>query len=147
MNDTNDPEQAVRSLIRMGYGNIAGYLSGEMHEWHTAGLESKSIRMFAVQDLCHLLDESRDIWILDVCSEEEVANAQIPGAHHIHITQIPERMDEVPKDRSVYIFCGSGLRSMLVASLLQREGWQDTTVVLGGLAGWSSISCPVKLRA
>lgn len=64
----------------------------------------------------------------------------------IHITQIPERMDEVPRDRSVYIFCGTGLRAMVVASLLRREGWQDMTVVLGGLAGWNSIKCPVKMR-
>lgn len=54
-----------------------------------------------------------------------------------------DRMNEVPKDRSVYVFCGSGLRSMIGASLLQCQGWHDLTVVLGGLAGWSSISCPI----
>ncbi len=144
VSDTGTIEQAVRKLIRMGYDNVAGYLAGEMHAWHTAGLESKSTKMVAVQELCHLLDESEDTWILDVRSEEEVENAQIPGAHHIHITQLQEHKDEVPKDRSVYVFCGSGLRSMIGASLLQREGWEDTTVVLGGLAGWSSITCPVK---
>jgi hydroxyacylglutathione hydrolase len=143
VNDTDNPEQAARSLIRMGYDGIDGYLSGEMHAWHTAGLESESTKTVTVHELCHLLDGRKGIWILDVRSEEEVAKTQIPGAHNIHITQLPDRMDEVPRDRSVYVFCGSGLRSMIGASLLQRQGWHDLTVVLGGLAGWSSISCPI----
>ena len=42
------------------------------------------------------------------------------------------------------VFCGSGLRSMIGASLLQREGWEDVAVVLGGLAGWSSTTCPIE---
>jgi len=56
VNDTDNSEQAVRSLVRMGYDNIAGHLPGQMHAWHGAGLESDSIRMVAVQELCHLLD-------------------------------------------------------------------------------------------
>jgi hydroxyacylglutathione hydrolase len=147
VNGMDSSEQAVRGLIRLGYDELSGYLSGEMHAWHTAGLESKSVKMLTVQGLCHLLDEHEDIWILDVRSEEELANdGQIPGARHIHITRLPDRMDEVPKDSAVYIFCGSGLRSMIGASLLQREGWQNMVVILGGLAGWNSASCPIKLK-
>jgi hydroxyacylglutathione hydrolase len=50
----------------------------------------------------------------------------------------------VPQQRSVYIFCGTGVRSTVAASLLQRAGWQDLTVVLGGLSAWNSVSCPLK---
>ena len=65
-------------------------------------------------------------------------------AHCVHITQPPADLDEVPKDRTSYIFCGSGLRSMTAASLLQREGWTDLVVVLGGTAGWSASTCPLE---
>ena len=64
----------------------------------------------------------------------------------MRIMQLPDRMEEVSKDRTIYIFCGSGLRSMIGASLLQRQGWRYLAVVLGGLAGWSSITCPVKTK-
>jgi hydroxyacylglutathione hydrolase len=145
VNETDDPTQPARYLIRLGYDRLAGYLSGGMLAWHTAGLESRSVRTVTVQELCQLLDEGADIWILDVRSKEELATAgEIPGAHHIHITQLPHHLDEVPKDRTSYIFCGSGLRSMTAASLLQREGWTDLVVVLGGLAGWSSFTCPLE---
>jgi hydroxyacylglutathione hydrolase len=34
---------------------------------------------------------------------------------------------------------------MIGASLLKREGWEDVAVVLGGLSGWSSTTCPIDL--
>ncbi len=147
VSDTDDISKIVRMLIRLGYDNIAGYLHGEMHSWHSAGKISTSVGMVTVQELCRKLDNNEKIWLLDVRSEEElIKNGQIPDSYNIHITQLPERKEEVPKDIPVYIFCGSGLRSMIGASILMREGWQNITVVLGGLAGWDSISCPIKNR-
>ena len=91
-----------------------------------SGLESAAIRTLTVQELCHLLDDGETIWILDVRSESELLrDGKIDGAQHIHITAIAERMDEVPKDREVYIFCGSGMRSMVAASFLKARGWED----------------------
>jgi len=115
-----------------------------MLNWHMSGMSSASIRTLTVQDLCHLLDEDEPIWILDVRSEEELKrDGQISGAQHIHVTRIPERYEEVPKDRTVHIFCGSGMRSMIAASFLQARGWKDLVVILGGMAGWRSRKCPV----
>jgi hydroxyacylglutathione hydrolase len=142
--ETNDVWQAMRSLIRLGFDRLDGFLAGGMLAWHKAGLASHRVETVTVQDLCQLLDRDEDVWILDVRSDAEVAQSEIPVAHHIHITQLPERLDEVPGDRPVYIFCGSGLRSMIGASLLRRAGWENLTVVLGGLAGWSSVSCPLE---
>jgi hydroxyacylglutathione hydrolase len=144
VSETDNPAQATRYLIRLGYDDLAGYLSGGMLAWHTAGLESNSIGMVTVQALCHLLDEGESPWILDVRSDKELEKARIPGAQHIHITKLPQHMDEVPKDRTVYIFCGSDVRAMIAASLLQRQGWEDLVVVLGGLEGWNSITCPLE---
>jgi hydroxyacylglutathione hydrolase len=142
--ETTDVSRAVRYLVRLGFDRLDGVLAGGMLAWHKAGLESHHVQTATVQDLCRLLDRDEDAWILDVRSEEEIEQKGIPVAHHIHITQLPGRLDEVPRDQPVYIFCGSGLRSMIAASLLRRAGWENLTTVLGGLAGWSSVSCPLK---
>ncbi len=144
VSETNDVSEPVRRLARMGYDDVVGFLAGGMLAWHTAGLASESTSMITVQKLCERLDREDEPWILDVRSEEEVRGSEIPTAHNIHLTQLPERMEEVLHDQHVYIFCGSGLRSMIAASLLQRAGYDDVTVVLGGLAGWSSVSCPLE---
>ena len=145
VNETDDTERAARYLIRLGYDQLVGSLAGGMISWHMAGQESGSIRTVTVQTLCALLDEEEKLHVLDVRSDGEAASAgEIPNAQRIHITQLPHRMSEVPRDRSVYIFCGSGIRSTVAASLLQRQGWKNLAVVLGGLAGWSAVSCPLK---
>jgi hydroxyacylglutathione hydrolase len=142
--ETNDVSQPVRTLTRLGYDDVAGFLAGGMLAWHTAGLASERIETITVQELCARLDRDEEPWILDVRSKEEVERNEIPTAHHVHLTQLPERMDDVLKGQRVYVFCGSGLRSMISASLLQRAGYDDVTVILGGLAGWSSVSCPLE---
>jgi hydroxyacylglutathione hydrolase len=143
---TDDPSEAVRTLIRLGYDDIDGVLAGGMLSWHMAGRESYQIETITTQELCHDLDAGGDAWILDVRSEDELASeGEIADAHHIHITQLPERRDEVPRDQPVYIFCGSGLRSMVAASWLQQRDWQDLTVILGGTMGWESTACPLEL--
>lgn len=146
VNEEDDPTPIVRHLIRLGYDDLVGYLSGGMLAWHMSGRKSESIDMVTVQELCQLLDAHQDVHILDIRSHEELERAgAIPDAQHIHITQLPDHMDQVPRDRPIYIFCGSGLRSMTSASMLEREGWEDLTVVLGGLSGWQSTTCQLEL--
>jgi hydroxyacylglutathione hydrolase len=140
----DDVSETARTLARLGL-EAEGCLAGGMLAWHKAGRESWSVGMVTTQALCQWLDRRQDAWLLDVRSEEEVTEARISGAHHIHLTQLPGRMDEVPRSVPVYIFCGSGVRSMIAASLLQIAGWQNHSVVLGGLTGWTSSVCPVEL--
>ena len=141
----NYVENIAAILLRLGYDDIIGFLAGGMLSWHMSGLQSAAIRTQTVQDLCRLLDEGEPSWILDVRSESELLrDGKIEGAQHIHITAIAKRVDEVPKDREVYIFCGSGMRSMVAASFLKAKGWNRLAVILGGMAGWRSRKCPLK---
>ena len=143
--DQSDLSLVIRYLVRLGFDQIAGSLVDGMLGWHRSGLESQSLRTVTVQQLCHLLDADQDPAILDVRSIEEVTTEEIPGAQHIHIKELPGRVDEVPSDREVYVFCGSGVRSVIVSSLMRRAGRDNMTVVLGRLSGWNSASCPLPL--
>jgi hydroxyacylglutathione hydrolase len=138
--ETNETEDAARYLLRLGYAPD-GYLAGGMLSWHIAGQESASLETLTVQELRRRLDGGESAWMLDVRSEEELRRGgRIPGSKHIHVTQIPMRMNEVPRDRKVYVFCGSGMRSMIAASFLERHGWRNLAVVLGGTSAWRSAS-------
>lgn len=148
VNERDNPEEPLEHLVRLGFDRVDGYLAGGMLSWHTAGLESHSVPTVTVQQLCRLLDAPKNPFILDVRSSDELAKkGRIRDAVQIHITTLPEHVSETPKDRPVYIFCGSGMRSMIAASLLKRDGWTNLHVVLGGLAGWNSVSCPLEFKA
>ena len=138
------PQPELKILHRIGFDNIKGYLKGGLLQWHMSGLESSSLGMIKVQKLCNLLDETSNYWLLDVRSEDELAEAgEIQGAQNIHITQLPDNLNQIPTDRPIYVFCGSGLRSTTAASILKRNGFSNVNVVLGGLEGWSSTTCPI----
>jgi hydroxyacylglutathione hydrolase len=145
VSDGEDTEREVRTLVRMGFDDVRGYLAGGMLGWHKSGIPSARIQTYTVQDVCAYLDGGHELNVLDVRSEAELENdGRIPNAQHIHITQLPERTDEVRTDGTLHIFCGSGLRSMIAASYLERQGRDDVAVILGGLAGWRSKTCPIE---
>ncbi|HWQ19894.1 MAG TPA: MBL fold metallo-hydrolase [Methanotrichaceae archaeon] len=145
VNETNDTKEVTRILTREGYDNLAGALSGDMLSWHMSGLGSASIKTITVQELYMLMGGGEPILVLDVRSHEELSkDGSMPGALHIHITQLPERLNEVPRKKPIYVFCGSGLRSMIGASFLQRNGWTDLTVILGGMSAWKSMKHQTK---
>jgi len=139
------PKEAIKHLYRTGYDNILGYLGGGIIKWHMTGRNSEAINTVTVDKLCKLLDNDSDDWfILDIRSEYELEEeGEIKYAEHIHLTQLPENYNQLPKNKPIYIFCGSGLRSMTAASLLKNAGYTNQWVVLGGLAAWNSTTCPV----
>jgi hydroxyacylglutathione hydrolase len=142
---SEDSSEAVRTLVRLGYDQVEATLAGGMVAWHSAGQDSRHIKTLTTPQLCRQLDAGEEFWMLDVRGEDELEReGEVHGAHHIHITQLPEHLDEIPK-AEIVIFCGTGLRSMTAASLLQREGWPTPVVVLGGTTGWDSTSCPLQL--
>jgi hydroxyacylglutathione hydrolase len=143
--DEGDEEEIVRYLVRLGYDSFGGRLSGGMLSWYKTGEETVTNGRLTAQGVCAVLDSGRPSLFLDVRSEEELEKeGRFANALHIHITQLPQRIHELPTDRPFYVFCASGLRSTIAASLLQREGFNDVHIVLGGFAGWSSVACPLE---
>ncbi|MBS3790228.1 MAG: MBL fold metallo-hydrolase [Candidatus Thermoplasmatota archaeon] len=145
VDEAGNPARAHTYLKRIGYDNVEGCLAGGMLSWNMQGEESESIDTVNVHEVCNILDEDESTFLLDVRPQEEIEKkGEIEGAYELHLTQLPDNLEEIPEDRPIYIFCGSGLRSMTAASILKKNGWDDLHVVLGGLSGWSSTTCPVK---
>lgn len=141
-----DVEKTITHLRRLGYDNIKGYLSGGIHSWLTSGNPSWTIQTTTVQDLCKNIDQDYDAWILDVRSEGEIeSEGRLPLSHNIPLTVLGHRASEIPKDRKIHIFCGSGLRAMIAASILRRDGWKNMVVMLGGVFSWNSLTCPLDV--
>jgi hydroxyacylglutathione hydrolase len=141
-----DDEEIVRALVRIGYDSFAGRLSGGMVSWYKAGEKAVTNGSVTAPEVCTVLDSGSPVLFLDVRSKDELEkDGRFGNAYHIHITELPQRMGELPRAMPIYVFCASGLRSTIAASLLQREGFQDVSIVFGGFIGWSSVSCPLQV--
>lgn len=69
-------------------------------------------------------------YLLDVRTPEEFARGSAAGAVNIPVDILPVRMNEIPKNRLIIVFCRSGARSGVARELLQKAGY--TTVINGG---------------
>jgi len=91
-----------------------------------------------VEELKALLDSGQSCCVVDVREARELAIAAFPfDVLHIPMGQIPARLDEIPKDRTIVCACRSGSRSAQVAGFLRARG-HDAVNLDGGILAWSS---------
>ena len=74
-------------------------------------------------------------WI-DTRDSEQFDKQTIPGAIHIEWRQVIERMDEIPTDRKVIIFCNTGSLSAQAAFALRVAGFDNVVVMQSGFLSW-----------
>ncbi len=76
----------------------------------------------AVEDLPSRLQAGA--FLLDVREARELDQGIITGAHHIPLGEIRDRMEEIPRERTVIAYCASGQRSYLACRLLTQHGYR-----------------------
>ena len=72
------------------------------------------------------------------------ARARVEGTHHIPLGSLVERLDEVPRDRTVYVMCAVGGRSARATQYLEQQGI-DAVNIDGGIAEWHRSGLPVTI--
>ncbi len=82
-------------------------------------------------------------FILDVRQPEEWNEGHIPDATLIPLGELPNRLNEVPKDREVVVVCRSGNRSQQGRDILRGAGYTLITSMAGGMNDWQSQGLPV----
>ena len=75
--------------------------------------------------------------IIDIREKGEYAEGHLKGVPNIPLSELRERVNEIPKDRTVYLQCRSGQRSYNACLLLQNLGYTNVVNVTGGILGIS----------
>ena len=138
-------DEAVTQLIRIGYERVEGYLG--LEAWQASGRPTRSYPIAGVDDLCHAYLQGRRIQVLDVRQQVEWDTGRVPGSLHIHLGELPARVQEVPRDREVWTACASGHRASIAASLLDRAGVPVRLVAEGGVPEWLARCYPQQREA
>ena len=95
-----------------------------------------------VHDLAAVLAADPTTPLFDVREPVEYAAGHVTGAISIPMAVVPVRVAEIPRDRTVYLICHSGGRSMQAAMWLAAQGY-DTVNELGGTAEWAASGLPI----
>jgi len=88
-----------------------------------------------------------EVTILDVRTPEETKGGQlIQGSRNIPLDELRERLDEIPKDKPVYIYCAIGLRGYLALQILTQRGFTNVKNLSGGYKTYGVATAPVPLN-
>lgn len=119
--------QAQRELVRIGIDRPAAAASGRPEQW-VDGQALASIRLAKFGDLAATLASSgqRPV-VLDVRRQLEWAAGHVASAVHIPFSQLHDRTAEVP-DGDVWVYCHSGYRAVVAASMLAAAGRTVTSI-------------------
>jgi len=84
-----------------------------------------------------LREEPERLVLLDVRDPFERELALIEPSLHIPMPEVPARLDEIPRGRTVVVYCHSGVRSAVVAGFLEQRGLRPVANLGGGIDAWS----------
>ena len=144
--DDEDAREAAELAGAVGLGNIGGFLAGGMTSWREDRLQVDGVERLTVGELHQRWSKGDGtLQLLDVREQEEWDAGHIPGSVHRPYHDIRALPEEIDAGGSVAVICGSGQRSAVGASLLQRFGARDVIhVVDGGVPRWQREGWPVE---
>jgi glyoxylase-like metal-dependent hydrolase (beta-lactamase superfamily II)/rhodanese-related sulfurtransferase len=124
-------EEVVTRLARVGYDHTIGYLAGGFEAWKDAGKEIDQIESISAEELAQRMKEN-NLNILDVRKNSEFISEHIVDAENAPLDFINESMLQVDKNKTYYVHCAGGYRSMIFNSILRARGYDNLIDVKGG---------------
>ncbi|MCP9199971.1 MBL fold metallo-hydrolase [Gramella sp. GC03-9] len=127
--DENRIEEAITRLSRVGFDNTLGYLEGGFESWINAGKQTDSVRSIPADQF---KEEAKDAPVFDVRKPGEFQAEHVANATHTSLSEINDHLAEYPEDKTFYLHCAGGYRSMIAASILKSRGIHNLVDVQGG---------------
>ena len=122
-------DQAARSLALIGLDRVEGWLPPEVLEPASRFGATATLRRVAWDEAERLREEGAEL--VDVRRATEFREGHWAGARHIHLGHLPDRSQDLPSDQPVLVYCRSGARSAIAASLLESRGVEAVDVAGG----------------
>lgn len=125
-------KEVVMRLARVGYDHAIGYLDGGIDSWINHGYPIDQIHSISAEELFTLKNENPELNILDVRKKSEYDAEHIPDAQNTPLDFINESMESIDKNKTYYVHCAGGYRSMVFCSILKARGYDNLIDINGG---------------
>lgn len=124
--------EVVTRLARVGYDYCLGFLDGGFDAWEKAGMEVDHIESITAEELAQRLAVTPNAPVFDVRKKSEYDSEHLEVAENAPLDFVNESMLQMPKDKTTYVHCAGGYRSMIFASILRARGYNNLVDVQGG---------------
>lgn len=83
--------------------------------------------------------------LIDVRRKDEYEKGNIPGANNMPVDELRYRLDEIPRNKRIYIYCEAGLRGYLAQRILRQNGYNEVVNLSGGYYLWNICTAELQL--
>jgi hydroxyacylglutathione hydrolase len=129
----NDEKDAIVRLGRVGYENILGYWNEPITKLKDTTIQLSSIESIEA-NVIPLYIQNKKALVIDIRTPSEFEKNKFQGAINIPLNQFPNFINTLNKSDVILLYCAGGYRSMIAASLLQKEGFTNIVNVNGGMS-------------
>jgi len=130
--DQGREEEVVTRLARVGYDHTIGYLKGGIDAWIKAGKEIDQIESVRADQLGERLQSDSSAVLLDVRKASEFDSEHVIGAENVPLDYINDHFAQIDKNKTYFVHCAGGYRSMMFNSILKARGYDNLIDVQGG---------------
>jgi glyoxylase-like metal-dependent hydrolase (beta-lactamase superfamily II)/rhodanese-related sulfurtransferase len=124
-------EEVVTRLARVGYDHTIGYLEGGLEAWKKSGKQIDQIESIDTAELSKRM-QADNIEIIDVRKKSEYLSEHMVEAENAPLDFINDSMTQLNKNKTYYVHCAGGYRSMIFNSILRARGYDNLIDVKGG---------------
>jgi rhodanese-related sulfurtransferase len=125
-------EEVVTRLARVGYDYTLGFLEGGIDAWVKSGKEMDAVQSVSADELAELAVKNADINIIDVRKNSEHISERVVDSENVPLDYINEHLAKIDKNKTYYVHCAGGYRSMIFVSILRARGYDNLIDIKGG---------------
>ena len=133
-------EETITRLSRVGFDNTLGFLKGGIDAWKKTGNETESIQSVTPEVLEQNIANAT---VIDARKPSEFEAEHIENATLIALDTLNENIASVPKDKTFYVHCAGGYRSVIWASIMKSRGYHNMINVEKGMSGIRNTEIPL----
>lgn len=125
-------EEVITRMSRVGYDHVIGFLQGGFAEWKKSGKEVDRITSISADEMAAIVEKNTAVNILDVRKKSEYDSEHIFTAENTPLDTINDTMNTIDKNKTYYVHCAGGYRSMIFTSILRARGFDNLVDIQGG---------------
>ena len=132
-------EETITRLSRVGFDHVLGYLNGSFEAWQVSNKEIDSVNRITASQFAAEVDLKADA-VIDVRKESEYNLDHVNEAFNMPLDQINDWFAKLNSNKTLFIHCAGGYRSMIAASIFKLRGFHQFKEIEGGFKAIAEVA-------